>query len=238
MRFARLGVVLLALLGVPRAADAYLLARALAAGEQAGGGGPPPPPQPQAPQTVQPPEQPDDLTAWAGAARATALPELLQSAILHTPSLASARLDIAIAEARIYQTYARDDWQIDARLTVNSSQSYFSGVYFDRSTTVRLAADVYRALPTGGTVTLHGGTQFNRSPSFVPGEGKVNNWADEITGTIAQPLLRKRGRLLWDAAERKATLARDAAVLARRLAAIAAVQAVIAAYWDLVLTER
>lgn len=236
MRFARLGVVLLGVIGAPRAADADLLARAIAAGEQAGGGGAPAPPQPQTPPPT--PEQSDDLTAWAGAARATALPELLQSAILHTPSLASAKLDIAIAEARIYQTSARDDWQIDARLTVSSAQSYFSGVYFDRSTTVRLSADVYRALPTGGTVTLHAGTEFNRSPSFVPGEGKVNNWADEITGTIAQPLLRKRGRLLWDAAERKATLARDATVLGRRLAAIEAVQVVIAAYWDLVLAER
>src|SRR5689334_22902667 len=168
MRFARLGVVLLALLGAPRAADADLLARALAAGEQAGGGGAPAPPQPQAPQTaqtaqtVQPPEQPDDLTAWAGPARATALPELLQAAILHTPSLASAKLDIAIAEARIYQTYARDDWQINARLTVNSSQSYFSGVSFDRSTTVRLSGDVYRALPTRRTVALRARPELDR----------------------------------------------------------------------------
>ncbi len=87
-------------------------------------------------------------------------------------------------------------------------------------------------------MTLHAGTEFNRSPSFLPSEGTVNNWADEITGTIVQPLLRGRGRLLWDAAERKATLSRDAAVLGRRLAAIQAVQVVIAAYWDLVFAER
>ncbi len=102
MRFARLGVVLLALLGAPRAADADLLARAIAAGEQAAGGAAQPPSQAQAPPPQQPPD--DDLTAWAGATRATALPELLQYAIAHAPSLASAKIDIAIAEARIYQT--------------------------------------------------------------------------------------------------------------------------------------
>ena len=51
----------------------------------------------------------DDLTTWAGPARATTLPDLLQSAVRQAPSLRSARIDIAIAEAQISQTYARDD---------------------------------------------------------------------------------------------------------------------------------
>lgn len=232
MRFARLGVVLLALIGAPRAADADLLARALAAGEQTGGAAAPP---------QQPPPQPppDDLTAWAGPARPTALPALLQHAVQHAPTLASARIEIAIAEARILQTQGRDDWQLAARLTVNSSQSYFSGISFDRSTLARLDVDVSRALPTGGTVTLHAGSEYSRSPSFDPRvTDTVENWADEVTATIVQPLLRGRGRFLYDASERRATLSRDAAVLGRRLAAIETVQAVIAAYWDLVLAER
>src|SRR5689334_12566752 len=101
MRFARLGVVLLALLGGARGADADLLSRALGGDDDQAGGGAPPPPQ-----------QPDDLTEWAGAARSTSLPELLRHAVQHAPSLASAKIDIAIAEARIYQTYARDDWKL------------------------------------------------------------------------------------------------------------------------------
>jgi outer membrane protein TolC len=63
-------------------------------------------------------------------------------------------------------------------------------------------------------------------------------WAEEVSGSITQPLLRGRGRTLFEASEARATLARDAAVLARRLAAVQTVQAVIAAYWDLVLAER
>ncbi len=231
MRYARLGVVLLGLLGGPRPADADLLARALAAGEQPGGGAAPPPQQ--APQSA------DDLTAWAGPARQTALPELLRHAVQHAPSLASARLDIAIAEARILQTQARDDWQLAASLLVNSSQGYFNGIVLDRSTSVQVGVDLSRPLPTGGLVTLHAGTRYNRTPPFLPGDTAVDvNWADEITGTITHPLLRGRGRFLYDAAERRATLSRDAVVLARRLAAIQTVQAVIAAYWDLVLAER
>ena len=250
MRFARLGVVLLALLGAPRAADADLLARAFAAGEPTKGGGPAPPPplrqqqqplqqqQQQQQQQPQPPPPADDLTAWAGPSRQTGLPELLGHAVGNAPSLASAKIDIEIAEARIYQALARDDWQLAATLQVNSSQGYFSGIVLDRSTTVQLGVDLTRPLPTGGTVGLHVGTAYNRSPDPFGGGGTQVNWADEITGTITQPLLRGRGRLLYEAAERRATLSRDAVVLARRLAAIDTIQAVIAAYWDLVLAER
>jgi outer membrane protein TolC len=198
-----------------------------------------PPPQQQPQQPPQPPPPADDLTAWAGPARQTGLPELLQQAVRSAPSLASAKLDIEIAEARIYQTLARDDWQLAATLQVNSAQGYFSGIVLDRSTTVQLGVDLARPLPTGGTIGLHVGTAYSRSPAFPgSGGGTVVNWADEITGTITQPLLRGRGRSLYEAAERRATLSRDAVVLARRLAAIDTIQAVIAAYWDLVLAER
>ncbi|HWO18994.1 MAG TPA: TolC family protein [Kofleriaceae bacterium] len=257
MRFARLGVVLLALLGAPRAADADLLARAISAGEAPGGRGPAPPWRPplqqqplppgqqpaqqlpQLPQPGQPPPPPqsDDLTAWAGPARPTGLPELLQHAVQHSPSLASAKIDIEIAEARIYQALARDDWQIAANLQVDNGIA-FNGISFERSTSVQLGANITRPLPTGGTIGLHVGTQYSRFPSIIPGDGTQVSWSDEITGVITHPLLRGRGRFLYDAAERRATLSRDAAVLARRLAAIQAIQAVIAAYWDLVLAER
>jgi outer membrane protein TolC len=217
------------------------LARAIAAGEQAGGGAQPAAQQPlqqqQPAQPAPPPPPPDDLTAWAGPVRSTTLPELLRHAAQHAPSLASAKLDIAIAEARIEQTLGRDDWRIDARLAVNSSQSYFGGIAFDRNTTVQLDVDLSRPLPTGGVVVLHAGQGFARSPSFTGGD-TVNNWSDEVTASITHPLLRGRGRFLYDANERRATLSRDAAVLGRRLAAIGTVQAVIAAYWDLVLAER
>src|SRR5690606_7491630 len=60
-----------------------------------------------------------------------------------------------------------------------------------------------------------------------------DGWSQEISATISQPLLRGRGRFLYEANERRATLSRDAAVLGRRLSAIQTVQSVVAAYWDL-----
>src|SRR4051812_22623399 len=103
MRFERV-LVMIAVLAAARGARADLLGRAVAAADDGAGGG-----------TAAPAQSPD-LTAWAGAARATALPELLQIAVRQSPSLASARIDIAIAEARIEQTWARYDWLLTAQV--------------------------------------------------------------------------------------------------------------------------
>lgn len=226
MRLAN-GLILMALLGASRGARADLLSRALTAadGDSTGGGTAPPP-------------QSDDLTAWAGAAQPSSLPDLLQAAVRTAPELAAARIDIAIAEAQIEQTYARDDWHIRAVLQVNSSQGYISGVKIDRATNASLAADVFRVLPTGGTINFHASSEFSRNPNFIGGGDPTNNWSDEVTIGFTQPLLRGRGRLLYEANERRAELSRDAAVLSRRLAAINAVQTVVSAYWDLVFAER
>ena len=216
--------IALCLLLSPGVASADLLARLL---DDAEPGGTPP---------VAPPA--DDLSAWAGPARPTSLPELLQHAVQHAPQLQSAKIDIAIAEAQIAQSYARDDWAIDAQVSANSSSGYISGLRIDRSTTIGATVDVGRALPTGGTIGLHAGTTYSRTTSPLNPGDRINNWSDELSVVVTQPLLRGRGRWLYEANERRATLSRDVAVLAKRLAAINAVQIVVAAYWDLVLAER
>ena len=159
------------------------------------------------------------------------------------PSLASARLDIAVAEARIQQTWARNDWLIGAQLKGSRVQGLpANGFTIDRDNQLNGSADLSRLLPTGGTVDLHLATSYdttdfhtNTTPSV---SGSATSWVEDISGSITQPLLRGRGRALFDANEQKATLARDVTVLARRLAAIQTVQAVISAYWDLVLAEK
>jgi outer membrane protein len=221
MRLARLACVFFALLGVSSRGEADVLRVMLAAADDQAGGSPPP-------------QQSQDLTAWAGEARATTLPELLQIAMRQSPALQNAKLDIAIAEARIQQTWGRDDWQLRA-LAQGSGLSDGSFVTFDGS------VDLTRALPTGGTVGLHGGSSYQRSEQEIEQVMMTlvnKNWIQEVTGTITQPLFRGRGRALFEANEVRATLSRDSAVLARRLAAVQTVQAVISAYWDLVLAER
>ena len=237
---ARLACVLFALLaGVSSHAEADVLGRVLKAAADQPGGTPPP-------------QQSSDLTGWAGEARAIALPELLQIALRTAPSLASAQLDIAVAEARIQQTWARHDWVARAQLTgsrVNDVPQGSTIVTKD----LRLAGtgDLSRALPTGGTVDLHVSSSYEfihthtvtDTTNPLTGEPIVFDsagatWTNDISGSITQPLLRGRGRALYDANEVRATLARDVAVLARRLLAIQTVQAVISAYWDLVLAEQ
>jgi outer membrane protein TolC len=166
------------------------------------------------------------------------LPELLKYAVQHAPALESARIDIAIAEAQISETFSRDDWHIDAQVFGQSSSGYISGLRIDRSTVIGASVDVSRLLPTGGTLTLHGSTQYSRTTSPFPPNDKLTNWSDEVNATYVQPLMKGRGRWLYEASELRAKLSQDAAVLAKRLAAINAVQTVISAYWDLVLAER
>jgi outer membrane protein TolC len=237
MRFARIACVLFALLGVTSTrADADALHRALALVDPPAGGGTPPP------------QQSADLTTWAGEARTTTLPELLQVTVRQAPSLASARFDIAIADARIQQTWGRNDWLLGAQVKGFHSSGVVSGATtIEREDQIESTVDLSRMLPTGGTIALHGDSFYDNSRFHTVGvlnganvtvPGSSTEWREVISGSITQPLLRNRGRTVFDANEAKATLSRDSAVLARRLAAIQAVQAVISAYWDLVLAER
>lgn len=241
MRFTRLACILSALLAtVPSRGDADVLGRALKAAQAGGGGGSSG--QSAAPQSA------DDLSAWAGAARATTLPELLQVTVRQSPALANARIDIAVAEARIQQTWARNDWLLGAKLSGSRVNDVPQGITtIDRDTQIEGTVDITRALPTGGTVGLHFRERYEKSKSHTDTEAmgvelhttdSRTTWANDISGSITQPLLRGRGSELFDANEVRATLARDVVVLARRLVAIQAVQSVISAYWDLVLAEQ
>ena len=222
MRVARLAGILFALLaGLSSRTEADVLGRLVAAvDEQAGGTAPPP--------------QSPDLTSWAGQARATGLPELLQFAVRQSPALQSARIDIAVAEARIEQTWARNDWLIAAELKGSRATTRNQGT----TNSFGASVDVSRFLPTGGTIGLHADSTYARTTGSFSGLLDGTAWTDNVGLAITQPLLRGRGRMLFEANEVRATLARDVAVLARRLTAIQAVQAVISAYWDLVLAEQ
>jgi outer membrane protein TolC len=218
MRLVRLVAALF--LVVPGVARADVVTRALAAGD---GGG------------TAPVDPANDLLAWAGPARPITLPELLQHAVQHAPALQSAKFDIAIAEAQISETWVRNDWIVRARFDGSRSSGAVSGFAVDSRTSLSLSADVTRLLPTGGTFGLHADTQYSDTVSAAFGS---KYWQDDAYVALTQPLLRGRGRGLFDANERRATLSRDVAVLARRLVAIQTVQAVVSAYWDLVLAER
>ncbi|MGE5182371.1 MAG: TolC family protein [Acidobacteriota bacterium] len=217
-------VVLAFVLGVASLARADLLTRVLADADGAGGGG-----------SGSSSPAADDLIAWAGEPRAIELPELLQIAVRQAPPLQGARFDIAVAEAQIGQTWARGDWHVQAQATGSKTLGAFAGLAVS-SDQYGGTADIYRLLPTGGTIDLHVGTSYTKQS--LPMFGTSTIWQDTLSGSITQPLLKGAGRFIYDANEQKARLSRDVAVLARRLAAINTVQTVVSAYWDLVLAER
>jgi outer membrane protein TolC len=203
--------------------------------DQPSGSGPPGATPPTTPQAV------DDLASWAGPPRSTNLPELLKLAVQQAPALQSARIDISIADARIQQTWGRDDWQLNAQAVGSRSSGLIQGQDVEQAYQFNGDIDLARALPTGGTISFHGSSQYSdveyddaTADEFLGG----TTWVHTVSAQITQSLLRGRGRWLYDAPERIATISRDVAVLARRLAAIQTVQAVVAAYWDLILAEK
>ena len=254
MRFSRLACLLFTLLfalaaGAAPAAHADVVGRVLKTAEQQPGAGAPPPQTPT-------------LTEWAGEPRSITLPELLQITIRQAPNLQAARIDIAVAEARIEQTWARNDWLATAQLTGRRTGEVPQGTTtidietqtatistINNETQIGGTFDLSRNLPTGGTIDLHAGTLYDRQAftstvtNLLTNEQRTQSdsltfWRNDLSGSISQPLLRNRGRRLFEANEARATLARDVSVLARRLAAIQTVQTVISAYWDLVLAEQ
>jgi outer membrane protein TolC len=218
-------VVVAALLGTASAARADILTRAI--GDVTGGGG--------GSASAPPSDVPDDLIAWAGEPRAIALPELLQTAVKQAPTLQGARIDILVAEAQIAETWARADWHVGAVASGSKTIGVFAGLTYE-STQYGVTGDVYRVLPTGGTLDLHLASTYSKSTAGA--FGTMTTYQDAISLGLTQPLLKGGWRFMYDAGEQKARLQRDITVIARRLAAINTVQTVVSAYWDLVLAER
>lgn len=176
------------------------------------------------------------LLGWAGKVEQTSLPNLLQLAVRLSPTLANAKLDIEIAEAQIQQTWARRDWLFNAQVLANWSQAgLVGGVTTGSSTRFSATASVSRLISTGGSVGIQANSTYQKTESALFGN---ESWNDSVGLQVSQPLLRGRGRHLYDANESRARLSRDAGVLSRRLAALQTVQAIVSSYWDLVLAQR
>src|ERR1041385_6305116 len=219
----RLPFVLAALVAMTGLAHADLVSKALDAADDAGGGS-------------SANGAPASLLNWAGTPQQTSLPDLLQVAVRLSPALQNAKIDIEIAEAQIQQTWARRDWHLQAQATGSFTQSgLVAGVAVGSSRRYGATVDITRVIPTGGTIGLHAGSSYQKTSSSV---FNSENWSDNLAVELTQPLLRGRGQFTYDANEARARLSRDAQVLARRLAALQTVQAIVSAYWDLLLAQR
>lgn len=214
-------VLFVLLIACPMTARADLVSRAMPQGPGGGGGN-------------AAPADDADLISWAGQPKDISLGELLQLAVRQSPSLLNARIDIAVAEAQIEQTWARRDWNLKALGQGSLTHGLFSGLQYT-SSSFGVGADVYRILPTGGTVDLHAETDYQKSESML---GDKVFWTDVVTGSITQPIMRGYGPQLYNANENKLRISHDVAELQRRLVAINTIQGIVSAYWDLVFAER
>jgi len=228
-RLARVAAALVAVMlaAMPARADTALSTYRMLV-QPAGGGGTAAPPFPP----------PPTLAAVVGKARPVTLPDLLQVAMRQSPSLQRAEIDIDVAEALIEQARAYKDWNVGADVSASTGKfvlGFGTNRFEQTRTNVTGTATLSRLLPDGGTVALHGESSYERQSSD---EGTIITYTDSVTAALTEPLLRGRGGWLLRSAERRASLARTAEVLARRQTAIDIVRDVVNGYWDLVFALR
>ncbi len=219
----------------PAAADPVLdWSRAhFAPADQPGGrGGTPPAPQTQ-PGQIQPVEPLfADVT---GTAKPVSLVDILQLAVRQAPALASARLDVEIAEAQIQQAQSWSEWLIHGQA---SGETGYSSLTASRNSSVQLDASLMRPLSIGGAIGLSGTGIWSRGRTFTDFSGTSDIYSETVTATYQQHLLAGRGEAQVRARERAAAYSRDASQVAARGQAINVVRDVVLAYLDLVAAER
>lgn len=230
--FVALATALGGLAAIPPVAGADPITIAVRLAPQDGGGGS----GGTTAKPVTPPVAPPMLADIAGTAKRIGLPELLQQAATTAPSLALARIDVEVAEANIAAAGAWADWVIRAEA---SASTRTAGGAFSRTDSGGLAVDLTRRISTGGTIALHADTGYTRQDfDFMGGAGVARSLDSRVTIGIVQPLMRGRGNVDVDGAQRIAEKSRDAAEVARRAAAITIVQQIVLGYFDLILAER
>jgi outer membrane protein len=244
----------------PASADPIFWAARLAAQDAPRGGGavPAPAPAPGAAPTKQdvsdPAPESASLADVTGEPTKIDLPALLQATVRHSPALATARVEIEVAEAAVQEARGVDDWVIDAQGTASYTRGEGQTTFrenaitsYDAINVLTLGANgsITRLLPTGGTVSLHAGTTYTRSEldnlnvnTVDLGDPTTTEHADELRLQASQPLLRGRGSAIARAQIAIARIQRDAAALDQRRIAIQEVSNVVQGYWDLVFALR
>jgi outer membrane protein TolC len=172
----------------------------------------------------------------APAARSISLGELLEHAVRHSPELATARIDVTIAEARVLEAVGLEDWLLamsgryDRRRTESVAGNLVGTDELDR-----LAGNVSlsKLLFTGGTFSVEGDSTRSETLFAFGGGTRTTEVTTSLTGRLFQPLLRGRGRTVTRASRTRAQLARQAAVLQREGAARGLVRDLTGAYWEL-----
>jgi len=189
------------------------------------------PAQPRQPAQAAPPP-----TEAAMPATTLTLPEVLQHAVRQSPSLATARIDVEVAEAGVLEATGLEDFLFNAtgtylrQRTEPQENNPFGADEVDQFTG---SVSLRKLLWTGGTISLtaQGDQQKSRLSSLTPPiAGTVST--SSITAEILQPLMRGRGEAATRAPRTRAQLASEQARLQREVAGRTVVRDLIAGYWE------
>ena len=125
------------------------------------------------------------------------LAQVLEQAVRHSPTLASARVDVEVADAAVIASTGIED------LLLNVSGTYFrqraqavasDNLGTDNVDRVGGTATLSKLLPTGGTLSLSAQAERLKSESlFSFGSNQTDQTTSSVTVTLNQPLLRNAG---------------------------------------------
>jgi outer membrane protein TolC len=188
--------------------------------------------------------------APAPAGERVSLRDVLRVAVRGNPGLASAAVDLVVAQAQIEQSRGVDDWLLSGKANWTSSRSVpIAGQPFQQTALdqITLGFGVSRALADGGSVGLELGAGYAHARShysldmgagLVEGNGSSDSYSPSLAITFSQPLLRGFGEDTARAARRRAEASRDVTVLEREATAATVIRDVVAAYWELAYAAR
>jgi outer membrane protein TolC len=185
----------------------------------------------------------------AGAEEKIALRDALQQAVKANPTLVTAGIDVAIADAQVTQAEGVDDFVIDANASIFFDRTEpVAGQPFNTTAIDRLdlGGGISRNLGSGGRVGLRVDHLYQRSITevqFAEGapaeEFESTTHSPSVTVTFFQPILRGFGddnpvRV----ARRRALAQRTVDELERGQVASEVVRDVVQAYWELAYAQR
>ena len=180
--------------------------------------------------------------AAAPVGRPLSLADVLQHAVRFSPALASARIDVKVAEARVLEASGIEDWVIGLSgsfVRTRSEPSPEVTFTTTRSDEWQGRASLSKLLFTGGRFSLTGDTRRTDSTSLIdaappapPIESENVEVQTSVIARLDQPLLRGGWETVTRAELSRARIARDAAKLQRETVARTEIRDLIAFYWE------
>jgi len=171
-------------------------------------------------------EEPAKAASQPPPGKPLSLADVLEHAVRQSPTLASARIDVEVAEANVLAASGIEDWVLGLNGSVTRTRNEpAEGATFSTTRS--------KLLFTGGRISLTGDTRRTDSTLLIgTNEAASVEVQTSVTARLDQPLLRGAWETVTRADQTRAKVARDAAVLQRGAIARTTIRDLVAAYWE------